>query len=212
MILYWVAMSSAIIRIPEQIFLRIRISSAFWSAIRFSSSFDRPMIARGSINAVSPDLDTSWTTPATCPFASILTGMTHLPDLSVMKVSCRKREIRSSFIISSSFFRILPCSRLTCPLSSESARDALSRILPSRSIERSRIFNMSGNPVSGFVSFLKKGRSSLLASCEDMSARIIKKEIKRVSSRGSRIAPSGLICAKREDISENPDSLRGLPS
>jgi hypothetical protein len=93
----------------------MRISSDFSSATAFSSSFARPMIARGSTKAVSPDLEMSWTTPGTCPLASMRTGITHLPDLLVTKSSWRNTKTLSSLTISSSFFLILVSSLLISP-------------------------------------------------------------------------------------------------
>ena len=185
------SISSTTFLILWQISLKMRISSAFSSAMIFSNSLASPIISNGSINAVSPDLETSCTTPDTCPFESILMGMTHLSDLFVTKLSCKKGITFLSLTISSNLFFILPSRLLIRVLRKERVVEAASRIFPSLSRDLSIVSSMPGNPVKCDVNSLNKGRPSLSPICKDTSEIILRTGIKAISSLESRTAPSG---------------------
>ena len=143
----------------------MRISSAFSSAVRFSSSLTNGIISIGSINAVSPDEETSCTTPLTIPLESMRTGMTQRPERCVMKSSCRNFSIPLSRIISSIFLRIRPARLLLARRISLSSLDAESMMQPSASIEATSGSRRSGKLCRGGLIAPSMGTSSRGASC-----------------------------------------------
>ena len=166
------ASSGASSRIQLESWRRILISSAFSSAARFSSSLTKGIISSGSMNAVSPEEETSCTTPLTMPLESIRTGITQRPERWVMKSSCRKISMPLSRMISSIFLRMrLAKARLARRVSLRKV-EAESMMLPSWSMEAVSGSRISGKPFSCGSSVFNSGMSSRGENCRAMAAKI----------------------------------------
>ena len=126
-----VSISSAFWRTRVDSSRRMRITSAFSSAVKFSNWLSRLMIFKGSTKAVSPVLETSCTTPGIWVLESIRTGMTQRPDRWVIKSSCKNEATRGSRTTSSNFLRIWASSCRISLRNSASNGEAWSRTFPS---------------------------------------------------------------------------------
>jgi len=138
-------------------------------------------------------------------FESILTGMTHLPDLLVIKSSWRKTDNALSLTSSSSFLTICFEPPYMFPQFRDEGRGrvkdvalAVNRLYEDREYMR--------NPVRPAVICRREGTSSLPLICLEIPREMSRTGISPASSWESRTAPSGLAFAMMGEMSGKCDN------